>query len=255
MPSAVGAPSGWVLRADEICAGYGGTWVLNSASVRLHDRQVALIAGANGAGKSTLLKAIVGTIPSTSGRVELLGVETTGWTTAALARRGLGYVPQQDDVFANLTVRENLLLGGYLFSGKKRAARIEEVFAMFPVLGSFHRRLGKTLSGGERKILALARVLMLEPAVIVLDEPTASLSPRAAGELLEDHIGPLVETGHSVLMVEQRVKGALKIAHWAYVLASGRVVLSEPSAQFAERANAGRWLMGITSSTPGAERE
>jgi branched-chain amino acid transport system ATP-binding protein len=238
------AISEWALQTEELCAGYGRTPILDRASVRVGAGQIVLVVGPNGAGKSTLVKAIVGAIPCMSGRVEVRGVETTHWTTAALARHGLGYLPQHDDVFLPLTIRENLLLGGYLLSSKERAKRVAELFDLFPALALARRRLAATLSGGQRKLLGLARALMLEPAVIVLDEPTAGLSPKAAAELLEGNIARLPESGRSVLMVEQRVKDALRIAHWTYVMVAGRVALSENASQFADRADAGRWLMG-----------
>jgi branched-chain amino acid transport system ATP-binding protein len=203
-----------------------------------------LIAGPNGAGKSTLLKVIVGDLPCLEGRVDILGKETTGWSTAALAGLGLGYVPQNDDVFLPLTIRENLLLGGYLLKPKDRKARLEAVIDLFPQLGPARRRTAGTLSGGQRKLLALARAFMLEPQVIILDEPTAGLAPKAAGELLEEHIGRLTERGRSILMVEQRVHDALKIADWTYVLVGGQVALCESAPAFRKRPDAARWLMG-----------
>jgi|SRR5579872_3661606 len=244
-PSAQAAGgSGEVLRASGVAAGYGATRIIESIDVQLLDRQIALVVGPNGAGKSTLLKVIVGDLPCLDGSVHILGQETTGWSTAELARLGVGYVPQSEDVFLPLTIRENLLLGGYLLSGKGRTERLEAVLDLFPALGAARRRAAATLSGGQRKLLALARALMLEPRVIILDEPTAGLSPKAAGELLEEHIGRLAESGRSILMVEQRVKDALRIAHWTYVLVGGRVALQESAAQFRERPDAGRWLMG-----------
>ena len=233
-----------VLGVSKVAAGYGSTRIIESVNLQVMNRQVVLIAGPNGAGKSTLLKAIVGDLPCLEGRVDILGKETTGWSTAALAGLGLGYVPQNDDVFLPLTIRENLLLGGYLLKPKERKARLEAVIDLFPQLGPARRRTAGTLSGGQRKLLALARAFMLEPQIIILDEPTAGLAPKAAGVLLEDHIGRLTERGRSILMVEQRVHDALKIADWTCVLTGGRVALSESASAFRERPDAARWLMG-----------
>jgi len=239
-----GVASARVLYASGVAAGYGSTKIVESVDLQVMSRQVVLIVGPNGAGKSTLLKVVVGELPCLAGRVEILGRDTTGWSTAELARLGVGYVPQNDDVFLPLTIRENLLLGGYLLKPKEREARLAVVIDMFPVLGTARRRTAGTLSGGQRKLLALARALMLEPQVIILDEPTAGLSPKAAGELLEDNVGRLPETGRSILMVEQRVKDALRIADWTYVLVGGRVALCESAPAFRVRPDAGRWLMG-----------
>jgi branched-chain amino acid transport system ATP-binding protein len=243
-----------VVQAGSVAAGYGATKIIESVDLRLDPGQVVLIAGPNGAGKSTLVKVLVGDLPCLAGRVKILGRDTTGWSTAKLARLGVGYVPQNDHIFLPLTIKENLLLGGYLLKPKDRRDRVDVLLDLFPALGAARRRAAATLSGGQRKLLALARALMLEPRVIVLDEPTAGLSPKAAGALLEEHIGKLPESGRSILMVEQRVKDALRIADWIYVLVEGRVALSESAAAFQERPDAGRWLMGAASSIKRADR-
>src|SRR5450756_915584 len=141
-------------------------------------------------------------------------------------RQGIGYVPQVDDVFEALRVRENLDMGGYLFNRGERAARMDRALTVFPQLRSKLNRFVDTLSGGERKMTAIARVLMLDPAVLMLDEPTAGLSPELSRAVLQDQIKTLGEHGKAVLLVEQKAVAALGIADWAYMMVGGRVVMS-----------------------------
>ena len=220
-----GAAPGEPLLAEEIRAGYGGGDIIHGVSVRVGPGQVAAIIGPNGSGKSTLLKSLAGIIKPSGGRVLVGDRDVTGWAPEEVARVGLGYVPQVDDVFAPLTVRENLDMGGYLLPRNQVSARVEQVVAVFPRLsGMLTRRAGK-LSGGERKMLAMARVLMTDPAVFLLDEPTANLAPAIAGSLLTEHVRRLAERGAAVLIVEQRAKAVLGIADHAYVLGGGQLIM------------------------------
>jgi ABC-type branched-subunit amino acid transport system ATPase component len=143
-----------------------------------------------------------------------------------IATYGIGYVPQIDDVFPPLTVKENLEIGGYLLKRSEIAGRIEEVVTYFPKLKSMMTRKAGKLSGGERKMLAMGRVLMLAPSVLVLDEPTANLAPIVATQLLEEYIRGFADQGSTVVIVEQRAKAVLKISDWTYVLGGGRIALS-----------------------------
>jgi branched-chain amino acid transport system ATP-binding protein len=214
---------GTLLRAENIVAGYGGAPVIRGVSVRAAPGEVTSIVGPNGSGKSTLLKSIVGILSITSGKVFVGGEDMTGQPPEEITRIGVGYVPQVDDVFTPLTVRENLEMGGYLLHHRQVAARIEQVVAVFPRLGTmFARRAGK-LSGGERKMLAMGRVLMLMPAVFILDEPTANLAPAIAGSLLDEHVRRLASGGATVLIVEQRAKAVLAISDRTYVLTGGQL--------------------------------
>src|SRR5512136_2383752 len=164
------------LEIEDLAAGYGGAAIVNGASAQVGLGEIVTIVGPNGAGKSTLLKAVVGMIPAMSGRVTLAGEDVTNMRANLLARRGLGYVPQVNDVFDTLTVADNLSMGGYLLPRAEVPRRVEAVLAIFPALGRMLKRTASKLSGGERKMLAMARVLMLEPRVLVLDEPTSNLS-------------------------------------------------------------------------------
>jgi ABC-type branched-subunit amino acid transport system ATPase component len=154
-----------------------------------------------------------------------------------LARRGVGYVPQVGDIFEPLTVLENLEMGGYLLRTPEVARRIDGVCAVFPDLREMLRRRADKLSGGERKMLAIGRVLMLDPDVLVLDEPTANLAPKAADALLRDHVRRLADRGKAVLLVEQRARAAMELADWTTVLVSGVTRLEGRPADLLERAD------------------
>jgi branched-chain amino acid transport system ATP-binding protein len=167
------------LRTEELTAGYGGRPVVHGVSISVAPGEIVSIVGPNGSGKSTLLKAIVGVVEVLSGKVLIGGRDATGWPSEEIARSGVGYVPQVDDVFAPLTVRENLEMGGYLLKSRDVERRIEHVISVFPQLSRMASRRAGKLSGGERKMLAMGRALMLSPALVVLDEPTANLAPTS----------------------------------------------------------------------------
>jgi ABC-type branched-subunit amino acid transport system ATPase component len=211
------------LRAAGVTAGYGGDPVIRDITVQVEPGQVVSLVGANGSGKSTLLKSMVGVVRVTAGTVTVGDADVTNRPPEAVARTGVGYVPQVDDVFAPLTVRENLEMGGYLLRPRQVKSRIEHVVTVFPRLASMLTRPAGKLSGGERKMLAMGRVLMLEPSVFLLDEPTANLAPAIARSLLEEHVRNLAQGGASVLIVEQRARAVLAISDRTYVLAGGEV--------------------------------
>jgi ABC-type branched-subunit amino acid transport system ATPase component len=227
-----------------LVAGYGGAPIVHGVDVSVGPGEIVSIVGPNGAGKSTLLKAIMGQVDVLDGSVALDGTPVTGFSGEQLARRGIGFVPQAKDVFATLTVVENLEMGGYLVPRKRVGARMDEVLDIFPALGTMRTRTASKLSGGERKMLAIARVLMLQPRLIVLDEPTSNLSPALAREVLEGQVKALADTGSAILLVEQKAKEALEIAHWAYVLVAGLVQLSEPAPDLLAREDIGELFLG-----------
>jgi ABC-type branched-subunit amino acid transport system ATPase component len=211
------------LQADGITAGYGGDPVIRDVSVRAEAGTVVSVVGPNGSGKSTLLKALTGVLSASAGRVQVQGRDVTRLAPEEMARAGVGYVPQVDDVFAPLTVRENLEMGGYLLHRRELPPRIEHVLAVFPRLGTMLSRPAGKLSGGERKMLAMGRVLMLQPTVFLLDEPTANLAPAIAGTLLNDHVRQLAARGAAVLIVEQRARAVLAISERTYVMGGGEL--------------------------------
>jgi len=211
------------LVARGLCAGYGDLPIIEDIDLDVAEGELVAVVGPNGAGKSTLLKAILGLARVFRGEVNVAGSNVTRSPLDALARRGVGYVPQTQDVFANLRVIENLEIGGYLLSPRQRRERIEEVFEIFPALAPLRRRYVRTMSGGQQKMTAVARALMLSPQVLILDEPTAGLSPDLTRVVLEEQSRALADTGAAVLLVEQKAKIALQLADRAYVLVRGRV--------------------------------
>ena len=231
--SAEDAFRGATLRAEGVTAGYGADPVIRGITVRAEPGEVVSLVGANGSGKSTLLKSLVGVIRVSAGTVMVGDADVTNRPPEDVARAGVGYVPQVDDVFAPLTVRENLEMGGYLLRPKQVRDRIGQVTAVFPRLGSMLARPAGKLSGGERKMLAMGRVLMLEPAVFLLDEPTANLAPAIARTLLEEHVRRLAQGGAAVLIVEQRARAVLAISDRTYVLAGGEVKMAGTPAELA----------------------
>jgi branched-chain amino acid transport system ATP-binding protein len=210
-----------ILRAEGITSGYGGVPVVQGVSIAVGKGEIVAVIGPNGAGKSTMLKSLVGILKLSSGKILLGGDDVTGHAPEDLARRGVGYVPQVQDIFEPLTVRENLEMGGYLLKDSAIPARIKEVCDVFPALAPMMRRRADKLSGGERKMLAIGRVLMLDPSVLLLDEPTANLAPILADAVLRDQVRRLADAGKAVLLVEQRARAALEIADWTVVLVSG----------------------------------
>ena len=209
------------LAASGIVAGYGAAdEILQGVDLRVGAGEIVCIIGPNGAGKSTLLKVIVGLLKPKAGRVTLDGADLTARSPPDIARAGLSYVPQEHNIFPTLTVRENLEMGGYI-DPRAGARGIEAAFARFPVLGEKSRHAARTLSGGERQMLAVAMALMVEPRVLLLDEPSAGLSPVAA-EKLFDAIIEINRDGLAIGMVEQNASEALAIAHRGYNLVDGK---------------------------------
>lgn len=210
-----------LLEIENLSTGYGGAPIVKSVSLHGDAGKVTAILGPNGAGKSTLLKAIAGEL-RWDGIIRLKGEVITGLPGQHLVRRGLGYVAQTRDVFPSLTVRENLEIGGYTLSRKVRVARLASMIDRFPVLGRTISRAASTLSGGERKILGIGRVLMTEPDLLLLDEPTAGLAPQVARNIRE-HIRSLATEERGVVMVEQQAVEALRMADRGYILVAGEV--------------------------------
>ncbi len=209
------------LSVAGVVAGYGAAdEILKGVDFRVEANEIVCIIGPNGAGKSTLLKVIAGLLKPKAGQVQLGEADITGRAPREIARAGLAYVPQEANVFPSLSVKENLEMGGYV-SAHAMAARIDAAFTRFPVLGTKRRHAARTLSGGERQMLAMAMALIVEPRVLLLDEPSAGLSPLAA-ERLFDAIAEINRHGLSIGIVEQNASEALELSHRAYILVDGR---------------------------------
>jgi branched-chain amino acid transport system ATP-binding protein len=209
------------LVATDVVAGYvPEVNILNGCNLTLFEGEFVGIIGPNGAGKSTFLKALFGLIPVRSGSVTLRGEDITGKRAHSLVARGIGYVPQNENVFPRLTVRENLEMGLYQ-APRKFDERFEFVCDLFPLLGDRRGQRAGSLSGGERQMVAMGRALMMEPSVLLLDEPSAGLSPAYQDEVFI-RCRQINETGVSIIMVEQNARRCLQICHRGFVLDQGR---------------------------------
>ena len=220
------------LQVEKLSAGYGGPPVIDGVSMAAARGAITAIVGPNGAGKSTLLKAIAGLIRPSAGKVIVSGIDVTGQPAERLVSRGLAYVPQVANVFPELTIRENLDMGGYSRKSGVRE-RIDQLFQLFPDLAASSHRKASRLSGGQRTMLALARGLMVDPAVLILDEPSAGLAPKFQG-LIWERIEEIRATGVAVLVIEQNTRETLRHAQWAYVLVLGQNRLEGPGLQLLE---------------------
>jgi ABC-type branched-subunit amino acid transport system ATPase component len=217
------------LAVRDFSCGYQAVPVVDHVSLQVRHGQVVAVLGPNGAGKSTLLKGVMGLNRRMGGSVHLGEREVTRMAPESLVAAGISYVPQVDNVFPNLSVDENLRMGAFLNPASFRARR-QEVVELLPALGEAARRKAGTLSGGQRNMLALGRALMLEPKVLLLDEPTAGLAPAIAAEVWRN-IRRVAQTGAAILVVEQNVDFALQGSDHVYVLVSGKNRLDMPSAQ------------------------
>ena len=239
------------LLLSGVTAGYGTVPVIHEIDLAVAREEVVAVVGPNGAGKSTLLKCVLGVLTPSAGQISLDGLRIDGQRTDRIARAGVGYVPQVRDVFETLTVRENLEMGGYSLPRRAVPARVEEILELYPQLGEMRSRYAGHLSGGERKMLAMGRVLMTRPSLLVLDEPTAGLSPQLAHELLHTHVSRLASTGVAILLVEQHAREALAISDWAYLLVSGQVQIAETAGELLARPDIGEIFLGRATGATG----
>jgi branched-chain amino acid transport system ATP-binding protein len=241
-------PDGVLLEAKEVVAGYiPGVDILNGCDLRLFPGELVGIIGPNGAGKSTLLKALFGLIPVRSGAICLSGDDITGLPAHALVERGVGYVPQTHNVFSRLTVEENLEMGLFLKHRLFRE-RFEAVTELFPLLGRRRRQRAGSLSGGERQMVAMGRALMMEPSVLLLDEPSAGLSPAYQDEVFI-RCRRINEAGVSIVMVEQNARRCLQICHRGYVLDQGRNAYTDTGTDLLEDPKVVELYLGTLART------
>jgi neutral amino acid transport system ATP-binding protein len=220
-----------VLETEALVAGYSAELdILNGVSISVDAGEIVTVVGPNGAGKSTLMKSIIGLVAPRRGRVLLRGEEITGRRPHEIVRLGLGYVPQRENVFENMTVIENLELGAMGRSRAEVASRIEELLQLFPRLGERRKQLVGTMSGGERQMVAMARALMPKPGILLLDEPSAGLAPMFVQAMFQQ-VAEINAAGVSILMVEQNARAALALSHRGYVLDLGRNAFEGPGRQ------------------------
>ncbi|HEY8486073.1 MAG TPA: ABC transporter ATP-binding protein [Limnochordales bacterium] len=232
----------WLLKVEGLHSGYGDMQVLHDVHLAVAPGEFVCVIGPNGAGKSTLLKTIFGLLRPSGGRIQFDGQDITGWPPQRLVRMGLAYVPQVDNVFPSLTVEENLEVGGFVLQ-EDLQERKERVFSLFPVLRERRRQRVGGMSGGERQMVAMGRALMLQPRLLLLDEPSAGLAPKLVEHLFEQ-VQAIHASGVAVVMVEQNARRSLEVAQRAYVLAGGRNRFEGPSRQLLEDPEVGRLYLG-----------
>ncbi|MBI3709897.1 MAG: ABC transporter ATP-binding protein [Proteobacteria bacterium] len=232
-----------LLTVEDLVVGYSAAdEILKGVALTVEPGEIVSIIGPNGAGKSTLLKAIAGLLKPSRGAICLKGEAIHGRAPQEVSRLGVAFVPQEQNIFPTMSVRENLEMGGYIdAAGSKR--RIETIFARFPILAEKRRHAARTLSGGQRQILAMAMALMVEPTLLLLDEPSAGLSPLAAEALFQSVIA-INKEGVSIAMVEQNANEALAVATRAYILVDGRNSRSGPAATLAADPDIRRVFLG-----------
>jgi ABC-type branched-subunit amino acid transport system ATPase component len=224
-----------MLTIDDVHAGYGDTTVLQGASAEVQQGDIVCFIGPNGAGKSTLFRCVFNLLTPTSGDIRHKGESTLGLSQRELLDRGISYVLQRNAVFEKMTVRENLKMGAYTGGDDfDLDARIDEVCDLFPLLAERSAAKAGTLSGGQRQILEFGRGLMLDPELLLLDEPTAGLAPKIIDQVFE-HVQRINDMGVTILMIEQNIKTGLQYADYAYVLENGRTRFDGPAESILDR--------------------
>jgi branched-chain amino acid transport system ATP-binding protein len=236
--------SGPALAAEELHTFYGKSHILHGVGLEVGEGEIVTLLGRNGAGKTTTLRSLVGLTPPRRGSVRMFGQATTQWPPYRIAALGVGYVPEGRRIFPNLTVEENLMVP------RERAGpwSIARVYELFPRLFERRRNRGRQLSGGEQEMLAIARALILNPRLLILDEPSQGLAPRIVREVFRV-VAAARQEGISILLVEQNVRAAVEIADRAYVLDDGRVAYSGAAAELAEDEERVRALAGASAET------
>ena len=245
VPNVDGQAGQPMLAVEDLVVRYGQVEALHGLSLEVYPGEVVALIGSNGAGKSTTLRAVSGVIRPTSGRVLFQGRDITGLPSHQIVRLGLGHVPEGRQVFANQSVRDNLLLGGYAYSRDQAGSRqiMEREFQRFPVLGERQNQLAGTLSGGEQQMLAISRGLMSRPKMLLMDEPSMGLAPLLVKQVAST-IQALQQEGVTILLVEQMATMALYVADRAYVIQNGRVRLEGPSRDLASNPEVIRAYLG-----------
>jgi len=232
-----------ILEAENITAGYTSEVnILSNVGMHLKSGQIVSVIGPNGAGKSTLLKTIFGILKPAKGKIRLRGEDITGLKPDKIAKKGISYVPQVNNVFPSLTIQENLDMGAFIRSDDY-SQRLDQIYQLFPILGERKKQKAGQLSGGQRQMVAMGRALMVDPQVLLLDEPSAGLAPNLV-EMIFEKIIDINKTGVSMIIVEQNARKALKMADHGYVLAMGRNVMDDSGKALLNNEEVGRLYLG-----------
>ncbi len=233
-----------VLSIEALSAGYGGRMILQDVSLQVHPGEIMTIIGHNGAGKSTLLRAIFNLVPARTGRVLLAQRDVWGLPSDRLLMAGIAYIPQHRSVFPRLTIEENLQMGGYLVSDRTvLAERIDRVLDLFPILKARAGQFAGMMSGGEQRMLEIARTLLQDPKLIMLDEPSIGLAPKMVDAVF-DNVRLLREQGKAILMVEQNVKKALSISDRGGVMELGTLRIQDRASRLIDDERVARLYLG-----------
>jgi len=230
------------LKAEDITVGYTEIDILHNVTVTVKSGEIISVIGPNGAGKSTLLKTVFGILKPRNGNVTLKDEDITGLRPDRIVRKGISYVPQVENVFPSMTIQENLEMGAFIRTDDY-SQRLEEVFDLFPVLRERKKQKAGHLSGGQRQMVAMGRALMLDPQVLLLDEPSAGLAPGLVSGIFEK-VKEINATGVAMIIVEQNAKEALKMADHGYVLAMGKNVLDDTGEALLANEEVGRLYLG-----------
>jgi len=233
-----------MLKIIDLTTGYGPVEVLHEVNLDFKDSRIVTVLGANGAGKSTLIKTISGILRPWKGSVLFDGKDISRMSTSQIAKMGIVHVPEGRHIFPNLTVKENLLLGGYFRSDKENKETLDQVLRLFPILKERINQKGGNLSGGEQQMLAIARGLMAKPRLLLLDEPSLGLAPILVSEIFQTVKSLAQQEGVQVLLVEQNARKALDISDTGYVMVLGRIVLSGTSDELKENPEVRKLYLG-----------
>jgi branched-chain amino acid transport system ATP-binding protein len=231
-----------VLSVESVDSGYGDVQVLDDLTLTLDDGEIACLIGPNGAGKSTVLKTVFGMLTPWTGHVRFRGNDIGGMAPEDIVREGIGYVPQTENVFGSLTIEENLRMGGVARKDDLKPV-IDRLYDRFPILVEKRNAKASTLSGGQRQVLAFARALVMEPDVLLIDEPSAGLAPNTADEVFQDVV-EVNDIGTAILMVEQNAKKGLNISDTGYVLDQGTVRFEDEADALLDNPEVSRLYLG-----------